>query len=149
MPGWVGPVAAISLVFIALAFVAMAVAVGLITSRLARQIDGLQQKVAELKTEITPTLQSVARVADTAQQLSGRVRDEVEQILLTSKDVRRGVRRGVRRVRRRLEELDALYEVVHAEVEDTALDVAAAIRTVRTGSGALGRIRRLLVRSRR
>jgi uncharacterized protein YoxC len=149
MPGWVGPVAAISLVFIALAFVAMAVAVVLITGRLARQIDGLQRKVAELKTEITPTLQSVARVADTAQQLSGRVRDEVEQILLTSKDVRRGVRRGVRRVRRRLEELDALYEVVHEEVEDTALDVAAAIRTVRTGSGALGRIRRLLVRGRR
>jgi hypothetical protein len=34
-------------------------------------------------------------------------------------------------------------------VEDTALDVAAALRTSRQGHGMLGRVRRLLVPSRR
>ena len=42
-----------------------------------------------------------------------------------------------------------LYTVVHGEVEDAALDVAAALRTVRRGNGMLGRVRRLLVASRR
>ena len=36
--------------------------------------------------------------------------------------------------------------MVHEEVEETALDVAAALRSVRKGSGVLARIRRLLVR---
>jgi hypothetical protein len=55
----------------------------------------------------------------------------------------------VRQVRHRLAELDALYEVVHDEVEDTALHVAATLRSVRGGAGALARIRRLLVRGRK
>ena len=45
----------------------------------------------------------------------------------------------------RLEDLDALYEVVHEEVEETALDVAARVRSVRNGAGMVGRIRRWLV----
>ena len=47
-----------------------------------------------------------------------------------------------------LEELGTLYDVVHDEVEGTALDVAAALRSVRRGNGMLGRVRRLLVPSR-
>ena len=53
---------------------------------------------------------------------------------------------GVRKVKRKLSDLDALYEVVHEEVEDTALDVAAGLRSVRNGAGMVGRIRRWLVR---
>jgi hypothetical protein len=41
-----------------------------------------------------------------------------------------------------------LYDVVHTEVESTALDVAAALRSVRRGNGMLGRVRRILVPSR-
>jgi hypothetical protein len=52
-------------------------------------------------------------------------------------------------VENRLADLDSLYSVVHDEVEDTALDVAAALRTVRRGNGMLGRVRRLLVAGRR
>ena len=49
----------------------------------------------------------------------------------------------------RLADLDALYEVVHEEVEETALDVAARVRSVRNGAGMVSRIRRWLVRGRR
>jgi hypothetical protein len=48
-----------------------------------------------------------------------------------------------------LADLDALYEVVHEEVEDTALDVAARVRSLRNGAGMVGRLRRWLVRARR
>jgi hypothetical protein len=44
--------------------------------------------------------------------------------------------------------LETLYDVVHDEVEGAALDMAAALRSVRRGNGMLGRVRRLLVPSR-
>ena len=53
---------------------------------------------------------------------------------------------GVRQVKVKLRDLDALYEVVHEEVEDTALDVAATLRSVRAGAGMVGKSRRWLVR---
>jgi hypothetical protein len=59
--------------------------------------------------------------------------------------VRRKIVKGVDRVQARLEDLEALYDVVHDEVEDTALDVAAGLRTIRSGNGMVGRVRRMLV----
>ena len=50
--------------------------------------------------------------------------------------------------RSKLADLETLYDVVHDEVEDAALDVAAALRSVRRGNGMLGRVRRLLVAGR-
>ena len=67
----------------------------------------------------------------------------------TSRRVRRKVVRGIDRVEERLADLETLYDVVHDEVEDTALDVAAALRSARQGNGMIGRVRRLLVPSRR
>ena len=68
----------------------------------------------------------------------------LDQLITVSRRLRTSVVRGARRVEGRLEDLDALYEVVSSEVEDTALDVAAALRNVRTGASALGRIKRFL-----
>ena len=53
--------------------------------------------------------------------------------------------RGVDRLEAKLADLETLYDLVHDEIEDTALDVAAALRSVRRGNGVLGRVRRLLV----
>jgi len=77
------------------------------------------------------------------------VRVEFQNYLATSRAIRHDVERGVRQVKSRLADLDALYEVVHEEVEDTALDVAAKVRSVRQGASVVGRLRRWLVRSRR
>ena len=58
---------------------------------------------------------------------------------------------GARRwtaIEAKLEDLETLYDVVHDEVEDTALDLAAALRSLRRGNGMLGRVRRMLVPSR-
>ena len=66
-----------------------------------------------------------------------------------SRRLRRGLERGVRRARVRLADLDALYEVVHGEVEHTALDVAARLSGLRRAGGMVRRVRRLLRRSAR
>jgi hypothetical protein len=89
---------------------------------------------------------AIRRVADTGADLSDEIRDEAKEYLLVSRGVREDLQKGVRKVKRKLDDLDALYEVVHDEVEETALDVAAGLRSVRNGAGMVGRIRRWLVR---
>jgi hypothetical protein len=142
MPAWVGPTVAISLVVIALAFAAIGVAVTLLARTAIRE-------VRELREEVAPAISAVRRITDAGADLSGDIKQEVREYLATSRAVRRDLERGVYQVKSRLADLDALYEVVHEEVEDTALDVAARVRAVRNGAGMVSRIRRWLVRGRR
>ena len=142
MPAWVGPTVAISLVVIALAFAAIGVAVALLARTAIRE-------VRELREEVAPAISAVRRITDAGADLSGDIKREVQEYLATSRAVRQDLERGVYQVKSRLADLDALYEVVHEEVEDTALDVAARVRAVRNGAGMVSRIRRWLVRGRR
>ncbi len=149
LPGWVGPTIAIALVVIALGFVAIVGALLLAGRRVAAEAASLSREVADLRRELGPTIQAVNQLAGTGADVGGRLKSEVESLLSLSERLRHGVARGAKRVEGRLEDLDALYEVVSTEVEDTALDVAAKLRAFRTGTSALARIRRLLTRSRR
>jgi uncharacterized protein YoxC len=128
---WVGPVGAISLVVIAVSFVIIATAVALMGKGVAGAVKALQRELAEGRT------------------LVAKLQHEVEAIIQTTQRVRVDVDRGMSRARRRLEDLDTLAEVVQEEVEETALDVASRIRSWRTGTSVIGRLRRLLLRSRR
>ena len=149
LPGWVGPTVALSLIVIALGFVVIALATALVSRKASTKISELAEELARLRQELSPTLVALRRVADAGAELSGDVREEIQHYLVTSRALRRDLERGVRRVKHRLADLDALYEVVHEEVEDTALDVVAKVRAVRSGAGMVGRIRRWLVRGRR
>lgn len=149
IPGWVGPTIAISLVVIALGFVGFVAAILLAGKRAAEEATQLGREVAELRRELAPTIQAVNRMASTTAELGSQVKSEVLAVLATSRRIRRRVSRGARRVEGRLEELDTLYEVVSAEVEETALDVAAKLRAFRAGTSALSRIKRFLGRGRR
>jgi hypothetical protein len=142
MPAWIGPTVAISLVVFALAFAAIGLAVALMARRAAREI-------RELREEVAPAISAVRRITVAGAELSGDLKHEMQEYLATSRAVRRDLERGVYQVKSRLADLDALYEVVHEEVEDTALDVAARVRAVRNGAGMVSRIRRWLVRGRR
>lgn len=149
IPTWVGPTVAISLVIIALSFAAVALALLLIGRRAAQESRALARELAELRREIGPAIAAVNQLAGTGSEVGTRMKEEALALLDTSRRLRRGLLKGAARVRGRLEDLDALYEVVHGEVEDTALDVAATLRSVRTGASVVGRIRRFLRRGRR
>ena len=56
--------------------------------------------------------------------------------------------RGADQIEAKLQDLETLYDVVHDEVESTALDVAATLRSVRKSTGMIGRVRRILIPSR-
>jgi uncharacterized protein YoxC len=145
MQPWVGPTAAISLVVIALSFIAIAVSVVAALRAMAHQVSRLSGEVEQLRGELAPTIQAVNDLARTSVGLTAAAKAEVESLLAMSQRVRTGIGRGVERVEQRLADLDALYEVVHSEVEDAALDVAATLRTVRRGTGVVGRLRRLIL----
>ena len=146
--GWVGPTGAIALVVIALAFAIMAAVVVLLARGAADEVRALSAEMARLREELSPALRSLQRVADAGVDLSTDVREEVQNYLATSRVLRKDLEHGMRRLKVRLADLDALYEVVHGEVQDTALDVASRLRTVRKGVRVVSRIRRMLARRR-
>jgi predicted PurR-regulated permease PerM len=148
-PGWVGPVVAISLVVVALSFAAIAIGVLIVASRLIEPVQQLSRVIASLQDDLAWSLKGLRQLTEQSQELLTVVRQEAGAFAQTGRQLRRRIERGVDRIQTRLADLETLYDVVHEEVEETALDVASALRTVRTGSGVVARLRRLLVPQRR
>ncbi len=142
-PTWVGSVVAIALVLIAMAFLIIAGVLIRLALDFKAQSDRMAEHMDRLSTELGPTLTALASLVREADSLKHSVRHEAEAILLTSRRLRRRITRGADRIQERFEELDALYEVLQEEVEDTSLGVAAAVRTVRTGVGLGGKFARI------
>jgi methyl-accepting chemotaxis protein len=148
-PGWVGPTVALSLLVVALSFLGIAVGVIVVASRLIGPVQQLSRVIQHLEDDLSWSLKGLRQLTEQTQELLNLVRHEAGAFAQTSRRLRRQVIRGADRIQTRLADLETLYDVVHEEVEETALDVAAALRSVRRGSGVLGRLRRLLVPGRR
>jgi uncharacterized protein YoxC len=147
-PDWVGPTMAISLAVIALAFLTIAGGVLFAVLKLSGQVRKIATIVDGLQDDVARTLKTVRRLTEQAQDVMVLVRHEAGAFSESARRVRRKVVRAVDRVEMKLQELETLYDVVQDEVEGAALDVAAALRSVRRGNGMLGRVRRILVPSR-
>ena len=148
-PAWVGPTIAVSLAVIALSVLGVATVAAIAALRLSGQARKIAAVVDGLQDDVAQTLKAARQLTEQAQDLMVVVRHEAGAYAQTGRRLRRKVVRGVDRIEGRLADLESLYDVVHDEVEDTALDVAAALRSVRRGNGMLGRVRRLLVAGRR
>ncbi len=135
MPSWIAPTVAISLVVIAASFLV----VGVVSVAMAL---GLRRKSRALSAQIT------ALTSD-ARGVAARIRGEVESYADLSSDARVKLRAAIETVESRLQDLDALAEVVQAEVEETALSAATLLRTARGSGRILGAARRALRRRRR
>lgn len=148
-PAWVGPAMAISLAVMAAALVALVGGILFTLAKLQRPLERLNELLGGVQGDVAETLANVRRVSEQTQDVLAVVRQEAGSFAQAGRRIRRQVLRGADRIQARLEDLESLYEVVHAEVEDTALDVAAALRSSRQGDGMLGRVRRMIVPGRR
>ncbi len=148
MAGWIGPTVALALVVIAGAMTVMTYVMVRAAREAQASTEGLQRAMAEFRDRVDPVLDSISSLTETGTETIELARHEVEELVTTSRMVRSEVEHGLRRARRRLSDFDALVEVMQEEVEETSIDVAAALRTVRASSGVLGRVRRLIGRRR-
>jgi hypothetical protein len=144
-PDWVGPTMAISLVVIAVSLLGAAIVLAVAAMRVAGQAQRLGALIESMQDELRQALTGARRLTEQGQDLAVLLRHEAGAFAQTGRRMRRKLVRGVDRLESKLADLETLYDMVHEEVEDTALDVAAALRSVRSGNGMIGRVRRLLV----
>jgi uncharacterized protein YoxC len=135
IPEWVAVVTGISLAILALS--AIAIAVASVVAAL-----GVRVFLRVLQDLAGPALSDV-------HQLVSTIRAEAEGVAATSQDLRGRIVRAADAAEARLADLDALFEVVHEEVESAALDVAATLRTVRRGLSVVEWGRRALKRGKK
>ena len=146
-PGWVGPTMAISLARDRPLGPRRGGGAGVAALRLSAEAKKLGGMIGGLQDDVAQAL-GARRLTEQGQDLMVLVRHEAGALAQTSRRVRRKLVRGVDRVEGKLADLETLYDLVQGEVEDTALDVAATLRSVRRGNGMLGRVRRLLAAGR-
>jgi hypothetical protein len=132
----------------ALCFLGMAIAVTIAALKVAGQAKKVGALVDGLQDDIARTLKSVRNLTEQAQDVMVLVRHETGAFAQTARRLRRKTVRAVDRIEAKLQDLETLYDVVHDEIEGTALDLAAGLRSLRRGNGMLGRVRRMLVPSR-
>lgn len=135
IPSWAAVVGALSLLAIAVAALVVAVGTTLAASAIREFLRTIRQLAG-------PAL-------DDVRHLVGNIRHEADALVGTSRDIRLRIVRAADAAEDRLQDLDALVEVVQGEVEDTALDAAAALRGVRRGLSVWRWSRRVLERRRR
>ncbi len=149
MSGWVGPVIAIALVVIAVVYVVAAFVALKAIQTTVEQGKMVGKELAELRQELSPALASLNRLGSHGAEIVDLARGEVGELVATSRHLREDLECGMQRARERLADFEAVVEVVQEEVEDAALDFTAALRTVRTGTGVIGRLRRMILPRRR
>ena len=119
IPTWTALVAAVSLAIIALAVIVVAAAS--VASAL-----GVRAFLQAIEHFAGPAIGDV-------RQLIGTIKAEADSLVGTSRDIRVRIVRAADAAEARLTDLDALVEIVQEEVEETALDAAAALHGVRRG----------------
>lgn len=146
LPTWAGTTIALSLLVIAISVAILAIGAIRTALRFSSELDERKTLINNLARDASDTLASVRKLVTDGERIVETIRDETGAFRRTSRRIRRKINRGVDRIERRLVDLEALYDVVHDEVEDTALDVAAGLRRFRRGRGVVGRMTRFLLR---
>jgi len=142
---WADVVSAICLAVIAVA----AITFILFVRDLRRSVPDLRRLTEQLSQDGKPILSSLRTLVDDAGKAVSVVRSEIDGVAKTSKGLRERVEHAAESVEDRLQDLDALLDVVQEEVEDVALDIAAAMRTTRRGGRLVRMMKRKLLGRRR
>lgn len=129
VPGWIGPTMAIALVVIAVSFLVMGGVVLAIGLGVRAKVKAVKEQLAKYNAEL--------------KDVTGRLRSEVDGYVNLSAEARGKLRGAIDTVDSRLKDMDALVEVLQVEAEETALDAAAFLRTVRRSGRILGAARGL------
>ena len=144
-PAWVGPTMAISLAIIAFAFAIIGFVVAVLGLAVSKQLKDLRGQMAGVQDDLQRTMKSVRKGAKDIRGVTALVHEQVAAFAGTGAELRGKVLDAADHVQERLQDIEALYDVVYDEVADTALDVAAGVRTFKRNP-ILRTVRRFLSR---
>jgi len=137
-------ISAISTAVIAVVLVLLMLAAMMLFFRLVGVSRTVQGFVSTLERDTRPALETARSLIAESQRVAVQVTGEVKGFAEASQDVRHRLMSAVDRIEERLVDLDTLIDVVQEEVEETALDISAALRTTRRGGALVGSVKRLL-----
>jgi uncharacterized protein YoxC len=144
--GWAETLTALSTAAIALMLAVACLAMAFFLRDLRRLMTDLETLTKTFGQDGKPAIQSFRTLMDDATAVVATVKSEVDGLADTSKGIRKRAERAATSIEDRLRDIEALVDVVQEEVEDTALDVAAALRTTRRGGKLFKRMKRALLR---
>jgi uncharacterized protein YoxC len=140
--GWTDVVTAISTSILATLAVGLMVAFILWLREARRLMGSVERVVNSLDRDARPALESARGIIDDAGKVMTTIREEVDGFADVSRDVRDRVGDLAESVEARLEDLETVVDVLHEEIEETALDVAAALRATRRGASVVRAVKR-------
>jgi len=139
---WAEAVTAVSTAIIAVLLLAMAVAALSLLRDFRDLMRTAQRTIDTLERDARPALLAAKSITEDASKVVASFKDEAGDIAESVHDVRERFEVMIDRTEERLQDLDALIDVVHYEVEETALDIAAALRTTRRGATVVRAMKR-------
>lgn len=142
MNGWPLVIIALATSVIAVAAVVYVFAYVTMLKRLEAMSDKVERLIDVLDRDARPAIDSVRRTVEDAGRVVARLRHEIEGYAGTSKNLRERVERVTASAEERFAELETLFDLLQDEVEDTILDVAAALRTTRHGVSVFKTVKR-------
>ena len=145
--GWAPTVTAIATVVVALIAVGLAVFALPLMRQASRTGAAVERFLNLLEKDSRPLIEDAKSVVSEANRAVTKLRSEIDGVVETSQDIRARVRNAADAAEGRLLDLEALLDVVQEEVEETVLDVAAALRTTRRGSTILRAMKRVFLGS--
>ena len=148
MVGWTAVVVALALSVIAIVAVIFLVAQIQYLKELQRLAARFEALLTTLDRDARPALNSLRSTAEEGNRLVTLVRAEAEALADTTRGLRSRVEGAADRLGERFAEFETLADLLQDEVEETVLDVAAALRTTRRGAGILGTMKRAFFKAR-
>jgi uncharacterized protein YoxC len=145
--GWEA-LTAVSVAVLALMSVVLTIALVVWVRDLGRLLDRLDAFTRVLERDGPPLLSAARSVTEDATRVVAGVREEVDQIVATSRDLRGRVSDAAGALGDRVRDLEAVLDVLQEEVEETALDVAGALRATRRGASLLRGLKRAFLKGR-
>lgn len=146
--GWT-VVTAVSVLTMAVLMLGFTVAALLLMRDLRRALERFGEVGRLIEQDGRPALQSVRSAAEDASRVVASVRDEVNGIVDASRRIRSQATEAADRIADRVRDVEVVLDILQEEVEDTALDVAAALRATRRGAGVFRSLKRAILGRRR
>jgi uncharacterized protein YhaN len=144
MAGWIAPTIALSLLVIAISLGLATTLMLLTIKESVGKAQSLAREVSQLREDIAPTLASLKKLGEKGYDVAELASQEAREIIDTTRRVRYDIERAVKRTKKRIADFEAVADVVQEEVEAAAIDLTSTLHTLRTGTGMIGQLRKMI-----